>query len=378
VYYVTQAESPFARLRKRFARLRRPAWPARLRPAPAQSRAPRAPGAGRLPGAATELSSVPFLAASLATFGLFWLVLPALEPTWLTALLLHRGPLQPVTVGVAILGLFAIAQRALHGVKERQVARHAAGWIWPSAPMPMSAAHAWIAGTAGLGGGWLAKRLTRLVDAVTTGEPSSMARDRLEQADRRMAQELHHLPRVTLSALPLLGLGGTVLGLSGGMGKLSGFIEGANDLAGLREVLTSFSGSLATAFDATLLALALMAPLLVLAGAVRSRDETTLRLIDGLAERLGSLIERIEQPGVDEAVVQLAADRVVAAVERGMGDILGRVERPSTADTGVVIGPHVAEALAELPRVLEAVRGALGEPRTVDIRVGALPQAKEA
>lgn len=203
-----------------------------------------------------------------------------------------------------------------------------------------------------------------------------MARDRLEQADRRMAQELHQLPRVTLSALPLLGLGGTVLGLSGGMGELSGFIRGASDLAGLREVLTGFSGSLATAFNATLLALALMAPLLIIAGAVRSRDETTLRLIDGMAERLSLLVERPPQPGVDEAVVQRAADCVVAAVERGLAEILGREVSPP-AETNV-IGSDVAQALAELPRVLEAIRCALGEPRAVDIRVSALPPAKEA
>ena len=237
-----------------------------------------------MPIALARPSWLPLLLGSLITIGLFWLILPGLTPSRLTILLLNRGPLQPITVGVALMGLFAIAQRAIQGTAERRAANRALNWAWPQAPLSPAMGRAWIDEASGAGRHWVDGRLGRLIDSVASGEPTSMARDRLEQADRRALQELHQLPRVTLGALPLLGLGGTVLGLSGGMAQLSGFIHGATDLAGLREVLTNFSGSLATAFDATLLALALMAPLLVLAGAVRSRDETTLRLIDGLAE----------------------------------------------------------------------------------------------
>jgi MotA/TolQ/ExbB proton channel family len=377
MYYVAQNETLFAQLRRRFASPRSSARPIRPRREPTRRRAWRIPRVGHLPGAWTEASWLPVFLASLATFGLFRLVLPDLRPSWLTTLLLERGPLQPVTVGVAMMGLLVIAQRALLGIRERRAVRRTRDWSWPGAPIPLSAARCWLAGTVGQRRGWLATRLIRLTDAVATGEPASMAGDRLQQADRRMAQELHQLPRVTLSALPLLGLGGTVLGLSQGMGKLSGFIAGANDLAGLRQVLTSFSGSLATAFDATLLALALLAPLLVLAGVVRGRDETTLRLIDGVAERLASLIERNEPLGVDDSVVDRAAGHVVVAVERGIEDILGRLGRESASDNGMAICANVAEALAELPGVLESVREALGEPRCVDIRVAAIPAARE-
>jgi hypothetical protein len=376
LYYVVQAEPPFSRLRKHIGKLLRERSAVRSQPRLAQRRAVRRPRAIRLTGAVADQPWLPLLGASIVTFGFFRLMLPMLEPSWLTALLLHRGPLQPVTVGVALISLFAVVQRAVGGTRARSAARCAAGWDWPQAPISLSAARDWINRSAGPRQTWVGTRLARLVDAVATGEPGSMARDRLERADRRMVLELHQLPRATLSALPLLGLGGTVLGLSGGMGELSGFIQGATDLAGLREVLTSFSGSLATAFDATLLALALMAPLLVLAGVVRGRDETTLRLIDGLTERLSQLIERAGQPNVDEALVQRAADCVVAAVERGLGGIFGR--EAGAAEAGVVIGQDVAQALAEMPAVLDAVRAVLCEPRALDVRVGPLPQAKEA
>lgn len=377
MYYVATPKSPFARLRKGFAKFfagrARPRTPS-VKPLMDEPIRPAAP----LPSSELSHSIAPSaLAACALTVVLFWTVLPRLEPSWLTAILLQRGPLQPVTVGAALMGLFAILQRVVGGFRERRAARQVEAWFWPHAPMSTSAARAWIAERGGAGRDWATRRLSALIDAVASGEPGSTARDRLEKADRRTLQDLHQAPRAALNTLPLLGLGGTVLGLSAGMGRLSGFIQGANDIAGLREVLTGFSGSLATAFNSTLLALALMAPLFVLASVVRGRDEATLRLIDGLAERLSKLIERNEQPNVDELVVQRASERVVAAVERGIGELFARHGKSAEAEGRDALTPQLADVLAELPRAFEALRAALNEPRVVDIRVAAEPNAKE-
>jgi hypothetical protein len=140
MYYVSQAEPLFSRLCKRIVRLVSGRLMIRSRPIQAQRHVSSKLCTIRLQSGAAERPWLPLLAASIVTFGIFQLVLPTLAPSWLTALLLHRGPVQPVTVGVALLSLFAVVQRAFLGTQERCAVRRAAGWDWPQAPMSLSVA----------------------------------------------------------------------------------------------------------------------------------------------------------------------------------------------------------------------------------------------
>ena len=109
---------------------------------------------------------------------------------------------------------------------------------------------------------------------------------------------------VFIWAIPILGFLGTVIGVSTAVGSFTGTLEGSSDIGALKTALKGITGGLATAFDTTLVALA-MAMLLTFP-------------VSGLQKHEGDLVGQVDEY-TNENLLRRLDDGLDGGAERGIG-----------------------------------------------------------
>lgn len=132
---------------------------------------------------------------------------------------------------------------------------------------------------------------------------------RLEEADRDRSAEGYALPRLIRATLPIIGMLGTVIGITLAIGQLSP--------DQLEESLTQVMAALSVAFDTTAQAMSLM---LVLWFAIFSVERVEERLLDEVDKATSrQLIGRFHQYGSQTdpnvAAIRLMGEQVISAVD---------------------------------------------------------------
>ncbi len=103
------------------------------------------------------------------------------------------------------------------------------------------------------------------------------------------------LLKVFLWAIPILGFIGTVLGISNAVAGFSGSLEGAADIAVLKESLGNVTSGLAVAFDTTLVALVLSVIISFPSSSMQKAEEDLLSWVDAYCNE--NLLKRLNDGG---------------------------------------------------------------------------------
>lgn len=158
----------------------------------------------------------------------------------------------------------------------------------------------------------LVRRLRLALDYVQdTGSADALEGQlvRLEEADRDRSAEGYALPRLIRATLPIIGMLGTVIGITLAIGQLSP--------DQLEESLTEVMGALSIAFDTTAQAMSLMLVLWFAIFGVERVEERLLDEVDKAASR--QLIGRFHQYGSQTdpnvAAIRLMGEQVISAVD---------------------------------------------------------------
>ena len=129
---------------------------------------------------------------------------------------------------------------------------------------------------------------------------------------------------VFIWAIPILGFLGTVIGVSTAVGSFTSTLEGSSDIAAMKEALKGITGGLATAFDTTLVALA-MAMILTFPVSALQKGE-------------GDLVGQVDEY-TNENLLRRLEDGREGGAERGLAG--GRTEMRRVFEE--VLAPHRAE-----------------------------------
>ncbi len=286
---------------------------------------------------------LPIIFALAPTLALLYGVAEFAADTRLGDLLLHRGWTQPLTLALFFWGLGHTLRRWLVQLGETRAANacrnilrdevldrerlpHLIGALYPykeslAGPV-VSSVLSYFRG----------QRPTR-------DEVLKVADQALDRAYDRVDGDYKPLS-ACLWLLPLSGFLGTVIGMAGAVGSFDGILANGADLSALAPALSG----LATAFDTTLLALALVMPLKLLEVWLEGRDRHLLEEIDrtlgaGMVRELDLAV--LAQKSLEEE----ASDRFADALDR-IGDNLRQIDR--------VLG-SITLRVQELPAIEEAV-----------------------
>lgn len=325
-------------------------------------------------GAATHLVGgwtrlIPTLAAVLGTLGVL-LGSDALfaAESRVHTLLWQRGPSQPLTLALFFWGLGHLLRRVVVQAGERRAFAACQAMRWHGPPDRDE-----LIGRL--------ETLTRLRDTLagdvlysvlsyfraqrpTRDELLEAARQSIDRAHDRIDAEWRPLT-AAMWLLPLSGFLGTVVGMGEAIGSFDGVITGGGgDLAAL---VPAVSG-LATAFDTTLLALALVVPLKLGEVLIDGRDR---RLLDRIDRDLGAgYVQRLDLAGLAQhSPAEAALDRQAETIER-IEQSLATIDRALAGLAARVDHlPPIDEALTAVVEVATATRAAL--PR-IEAQLGAL------
>lgn len=111
--------------------------------------------------------------------------------------------------------------------------------------------------------------------------------------DANAVHSSYTLLRIFIWAIPILGFIGTVNGLGNAVGGFASGLEGAQDIAVLKDSLGKITVGLAVAFDTTLIALVMAIPLMFLMSAMQKAEEDLLNAIDAFCTE--NLLKRLKE-----------------------------------------------------------------------------------
>ena len=151
---------------------------------------------------------------------------------------------------------------------------------------------------------------------------------------------------VFIWAIPILGFLGTVIGVSTAVGSFTGTLEGSSDIGAMKAALKGITGGLATAFDTTLVALA-MAMILTFP-------------VSALQKLEGDLVGQVDEY-TNENLLRRLDDGLEGGAERGMG--ASRAEAKRVFEE--IFGPHRAQLEAWHDKL-----SAIGSQLTDQVRAG--------
>ncbi len=273
----------------------------------------------------------------------------------LATLLLERGWTQPITLGLFFWGLGHVVRRALvHGV-ERRAVRACAEQLWDERLAPVN--------LPGLVASLQRHRAT-LAGQVLLGivsffrghrpardEVMKVARHEMDRAYDRVEGDYRALS-ACMWLMPLSGFLGTVIGMATAIGSFDMVVTALGDDLG---ALAPAVNGLATAFDTTLLALALVVPLKLLEVGLEDRDRRLLEQIDQTFAtgwvRTINLAGLAQQSPVEEALERQAAamarlEQNLLRVDAALEKVVSQAQR----------APHVLAALAEVAGAARVTR----------------------
>lgn len=293
--------------------------------------------ASHLVGGWTRL--IPLATAALGTLGVIFGV-DALLPQdhRIHTLLWQRGPTQPLTLALFFWGIGHLVRRAIVQTGERRALTACRALLWhgpPSRDELFGRLDALSRLRDTLAGDTLYAVLSYFrAQRPTRDELLESARQAIDRAHDRVDAEWRPLT-AAMWLLPLSGFLGTVIGMAAAIQSFDAVITGLGDDLG---ALAPAVGGLATAFDTTLLALALVVPLKLFEVMLDGRDR---RLIDRIDRDLGAgYVQRLDLAGLAQhSDAADALDRQAEAVER--------IERSLTAIDRALAG--LADRLGALP-----------------------------
>ena len=220
----------------------------------------------------------------------------------------------------------------------------------------------------------LVKRLRAALTYVEeTGSADTLEQhlERLEQSEYEQISSGYALPRLVRATLPIVGMLGTVIGITMAIGQLSP--------EQLEESLTGVMGALSIAFDTTAQAMSLMLVLWFAMFGVEQVEQSLLRGVDEAANRI--LLGRFQQYGA-------ATDPGVASIRRMGEQVIDAVDQLSAKQANTlretIQATHEEWSLATDgagERLTEAVRDGLKESLSEHARLlnqGAETQAESA
>ncbi len=120
--------------------------------------------------------------------------------------------------------------------------------------------------------------------------------DRLAQRDRTEIEQRYSAVNWVRTLPPIIGLLGTLDGLRAGVGDLA-HLSGSGDLSAIRSALRSFALSSSTAFDTTLLGLAVAVILSVIIFVLQQQEYRLLSSLDEMAAEMARLF--LKPPSLD-------------------------------------------------------------------------------
>jgi hypothetical protein len=151
---------------------------------------------------------------------------------------------------------------------------------------------------------------------------------------------------VFIWAIPILGFLGTVIGVSTAVGSFTGTLEGSSDIGAMKAALKGITGGLATAFDTTLVALA-MAMILTFP-------------VSGLQKFEGDLVGQVDEY-TNENLLRRLDDGLDGGAERGIG--ASRAEAKRVFEE--IFGSHRAQLEAWHDKL-----GSIGSQLTAQVKQG--------
>ena len=141
------------------------------------------------------------------------------------------------------------------------------------------------------------------------------------EIDSEHAESSYGFLRFIIALVPILGFLGTVLGISAAVAGFSGVLATAGEVSSIKSALKEVTSGLATAFDTTLLALAMSAVLMLGQTVTQGTEESLLARIENYC--MDNLLDRLWTPtpqdqfeaALSRALLQLP-DRLAAAIDK--------------------------------------------------------------
>jgi len=204
---------------------------------------------------------------------------------------------------------------------------------------------------------FLARRVLRALEyfkARGNAEEVAAVLSSHAEADAASVESSYTMVGVFIWAIPILGFIGTVVGISGAVSQFAGSIQGAEDLAVIKDSLGQVTSNLAYAFDTTLVALVMSVLLMIPASSMQKSEEDLLNSVDEYCNEklLERLRESAEQPeGQDPQLLKEAVAEALGEHEERFGRAL---EMLKTVGSAVTEG--VADGWAEIHAQLQAAQ----------------------
>jgi ribosomal protein L12E/L44/L45/RPP1/RPP2 len=174
------------------------------------------------------------------------------------------------------------------------------------------------------GSSFLVQRVLRGLEHFTVRRSASEVSTVLasqSELDSNAVSSSYALLNVFIWAIPILGFIGTVQGLGGAVGNLSGSLKGATDIESVKTALGGITGGLGIAFDTTLVALIMALFLKFPASSLQKAEEDLLNWVDEYCNE--NLLKRLQDGGGAEPLPD--ADTVGRMVQRAIDVNLAEV-----------------------------------------------------
>ncbi len=169
------------------------------------------------------------------------------------------------------------------------------------------------------------------------------------------------LLKVFIWAIPILGFIGTVQGLGDAVGAFAGSMEGASDVAALKNSLGSIIGGLAVAFDTTLVALIMSVPLTYLTSQMQKSEEDLLNWVDEYTNE--NLLKRLNDGGGGGPSNIDNKQALRAAIDSAMADHHAELEawRQKLESIGATLTGQVVEGWSSMLTDIRTVQEQLAK-----------------
>ncbi len=200
------------------------------------------------------------------------------------------------------------------------------------------------------GESFLVNRVLRGLEHFGVVGSSSEAANRLasqSEIDSNAVDSSYTLIKVFIWAIPILGFLGTVIGIGQAVGAFSSAMAAANDLSALKSSFNSVTSGLSTAFDTTLLALALSMCIMFPMSSLQKAEQDLLNWVDEYCNE--NLLKRLKETGIPSPLDGANGQALQAAIDAAMAGHHAefRAWAKKLEATGESLAQQIAKAWAQ-------------------------------
>jgi biopolymer transport protein ExbB/TolQ/DNA-directed RNA polymerase subunit RPC12/RpoP len=186
--------------------------------------------------------------------------------------------------------------------------------------------------------------------------------------DGNAVDSSYALLKVFIWAIPILGFIGTVMGIGAAVGSFSATMSAANDMSALKDSFNNVTSGLATAFDTTLLALALSMMIMFPMSWLQKAEQDLLNWVDeycneNLFRRLRAESGGDLSPGIDQKALQAAIDAAMVGHHAELQTWNKKLEA-----IGETLTQQVAKGWAAADKQMQARHGQLSKELTSSVQ----------